>query len=887
MNTESAESGNRSPRVKRRRTPWLWPLVAGGLLWLVFFQGLPARMTHSIPFSAYHTGVQAIGMPVPGDHLQLLYHFWLTREKLTGRTPLLYNVYEFNTGDDAERREVDPGYVPFSLVYAAVTEIGGSHALGWNLSQLAAVLVAFVFLFLLARRYTDSRLTALLAALLAASLPYQWKNLAGGSPTGFGMAFVPAVALGMDWAVRDGRARGGCLAGVALLFCYTSDLHCLAFACLLIPAWGIVAWLSRTDGPRPTRANLRAVARGLWPTVVAGVLVAGVARMLSSFYAATDVAGGRSALDVLRNSPSKRAMFGFVIRGVDLHFRVGFVIIGAILLAVGAAALWAWMRRREDGEAAGGDRLRTPRPFQVSVVLLAGVCLVLLLGMGMNGPFDGLAIRLMRAWVPPYRMIRQPVKVFCLLPTLLAPLFAIGFAAGRACLSTAVGRRHMRSLHHDLAVAGGGVLAAVLAVAGVVETARALRLGVCRLPESNAVYAAIVADAAARGRVPRVLALPIWPGDSAWSSLYEYNTMLYRVRMMNGYAAVCTDAYLRDVYRALESVTQGRLTDSQAAMLRWRGVTTVVLYPNAFPEQVSPFPVGLTIRRLAGHPHLDLLAAGEQLAFVLRDAPATGSDPALWLAPSDWMSPARRWSSHDPSAAPIDSRVAKAWLRSPVVWTPDLTWMVRVRGAGDVAAVRVRAVSDADPGGARVTLASAVSTIETVGGSGDVRWVSVKPGAWPEQWAQAGLELTASAGAEVLDVLLAAGGLPLGRDSVTLPATACFHAGVPDVSDGRVHGVRFRAGVDPADEILYGFHLPLDPGRWRVWIEGDYPDDADAGWLRVLIGGEEVASGRVRAGASPVVFSTNDLAPVSVRFRYAGTVDMRVRAVRFERDDEP
>ncbi len=880
MKTANVGTGEEGRSTRSFSTRWLLPLLTALILWGVFFHGLPSRITQSIPFTAYHQGATETSRLVPGDHLQLLYHFWLTREKVTGRTPLLYNVYEFNTGYDRDRREVDPGYVPFSLVYAAVTEVGGSHALGWNLAQLAAVLTAFFFLYCLALRYVKSRWMALAGATLASCLPYQWMNLGGGSPTGFGMAFLPVVALGLDIAVREGRARGGLLAGIGLLFCYTSDLHCMAFACMLIPAWCIVAWFSREDGVLPNRRSARQCWRGLSPTVLAGIIVIGIAKMLTSFYAATDAAGGRTVQEVMRNSPSKRAMFGAVIKGIDSHFRVGFVILIFVVLTLALVTGCALRRRyrRENGDIPV-PVCKTPRPFTVVLLMFSGVLLVLLLAMGFNAPLDGLPIRIVRAIAPPYKMIRQPIKVFCVLPTLLAPLFAIGFATIRPVV---VGILRMepktKSIYCDLAKGLAGLLILAIVIGGVVETASALRLGLSKLPGKNDAYEAVVADAAVKGCLPLVLALPIWPGDSAWSSLYEYNAMLHGVRMVNGYAAVCTEGYLKNIYKAFESLTQGRLTDEQAGLFRWHGITAVVLYQNAFPEQVSPFPVDVTVRRLMENPNLDFLVMDDMIAFSVRNEKATVHHPGLEMPEPSVVSPARRWSSVDSTAAPILSDIAKAWLRSPVAGAKNLTWMIRVRGVGDLRLSRKTSVSAGETGGALLTLETNVNDWSLVGEGENVRWLAVPVGDLEANWAQAGVEVIALNGIEILDVLLVDGTLPLHSDEITIPATSLFHGGVIDV-DGRVMmGVQFQVGHDAAEEILYGFNLPLDSGKWRVSVSGDFPA-TDVGVLRVLSDGVEVAKDVVGAGAKAIEFEAEDLAPIALRFRYSGVHDIRVEAI--------
>ena len=899
-------------RVISRILLVLVPAIMVLALWAVFFCGLPAQMGRCMPFTAHHVGANVETRSlVPGDHIQLLYHFWLTREMVAGRTPFFHNLYEFNTGDDQARWEFDPGYIPFSLVYAAVSEVGG-HALGWNVAQLVAVLTAFFFLYGLGARYSRDRWTALAGATLAMCLPYQWVVLAGGSPTGFGMAWVPAIALGLDIAVRDGRARGGLLAGVALFFCYTSDLHCLAFGCMLIPAWCLLAWVAR-DGRSliPTRRAFVACIRGLWPTILSGAVVVVIAKVLSSFYAGTDAAGGRTVREVLRNSPSKRAMFGFPITGVDLHFRVGFVILIALLMALILVGwnVWKSWRLERSGQAKfyaeEESPYKTVRPFLVALFLFAGIIAVLSLAMGFNAPFDGLPIRIVRKLVPPYKMIRQPIKVFCLLPTLLAPLLAMGFAVIRFRLkNTATHPSRVRPL---LAIG----LTAVCLVAGVVDTASSIRIGLSGLPPRNVAYEAILQDAASQGRTPLVLALPIWPGDSAWSSLYEYHAMEHRVRMVNGYSAVCTDDYIEKVYKQFESLTQGRLTDEQADALRKMKVTAVVVYAGDFPEKVSPFPVGVTIERLLKNKNLRFLGMDDVVAFAVRGenevaspASSLGLNPTPAEAISKFISPARRWSSVDPTARPIAPSLAKVWLRSPIVESPGLNWLVRVRGDGtldldrDVLNRENVENSSKDTGSSgsaythawnRLTLdgerfvsepTEGVKLVKRSDHEGKpIRWLSVPVGALPAGWAQFGMECLAESNAvEVLDVFLADGETSLGRNEISLPAVSLFHGGTIEVTAGVASGVIFRPQYDPPEDILYGFNLPLDSGRWCATVEGCFAD-GEAGVLRVLSAGVEIAKGSVGVDSEPIEFETSDLAPITLRFQYAGKAEVVIKTI--------
>jgi hypothetical protein len=877
--------------MSRRCTPLLLALA----LWALFVWPLPLRMGAAIPYTVHHrTEPVETQSLVPGDHLQLLYHFWLTRDMLAGGTPWFHNLYEFHTGDDAARKQIDPGYLPFSLVYAALSPWLG-HAFGWNAAQLAAVLMTFLFLSTLARRYAgrqpangepgtqaSPRAVGCAAALVAMCAPYQWTNLGAGSPTGFGMAWIPALALGLDIAVRDRRRRGGALAGLALLFCYSSDLHSFFFGALLVPAWCVLAWVARTGPFRPSRRDVGTLGRALWPVVLAGIVAVVVAQYLQSHYATTDVATGRTIAEVLANSPSRRSLFGWILRGPDLHFQLGIPLV-TVLAIVAVAALRSTAASRRDA---------SDRRLVVALLLALGIVGILMLGLGLRGPLDGLPIRVVRKLLPPYRMIRQPVKVLCLLPTLVAAFGAIGLGA----LWQSPHPARLRGL-------AGKALVLVLVAVSITGTSRTLRAGLCRLPPPNHAYEAVARDAQGRGKPPHILALPLWPGDSAWSSLYEYHAMQGRIRMLNGYAPVRTAEYLENVFRRFESVTQGRLTDEQAAALRAMGVTAVVLHEE-FPDVVSPFAVGATLRRLRANPWLSLLAHdGSAWAFALRETPG----PAAPATDTGAVFAAARWWRYETTAVPAATNGSSIYvaLRSPLADWPNVRWLVRTQGDG-----RLRVERDVKEGANDESRASLIEDEASLEGGlffakhaagpaaptptllkraemadgACIRWLSIPVGPLPNQgWATPIMTLTTTEGAvRVTDVLLAAGDNWMDSSSIRIPAAQMFRGGLTVTTAGEATGVVFRPSHDAAGDVLYGPNLPLTPGRWRVSTEGNF-GTAAAGTLRVVLGARDVASGAVGTGAVPIEFTVAAMEPLVLRFGYAGTAEVRLDAFVLER----
>ncbi|MBN1556620.1 MAG: hypothetical protein JW951_00580, partial [Lentisphaerae bacterium] len=294
-------------------------------VWLVFTWPLPRFVATGIPSSDRNVEKYHRREMISGDHLQLLYHFWLAADMLRGETPVFYNLYEFNTGNDAERYRPEPYYMPFSLLYAAAAPLGG-QAFGWNAAGWVALFLTFWLTWLLVRRYVRREGPALLGAVLGFMLPYRWITLLTGSPTGFGMALVPALFLGLDRAVRDGKPGGGLLAGVALLCAYGSDLHTFYFAALAAPGWCVLAWLA---GRRDAAAGDEAMpccgrlAAALAPAAAGGAAAAWLGELAQGGFAGTDMEGGRSLDAVARFSPEPAGLVSWANLGVSNHVFFG------------------------------------------------------------------------------------------------------------------------------------------------------------------------------------------------------------------------------------------------------------------------------------------------------------------------------------------------------------------------------------------------------------------------------------------------------------------------------------------------------------------------------------------------------------------------------------
>lgn len=834
------------------------------LLYFLFLWPVPKHFDSGIPFTVYNVEKQDVMTLVPGDHLQLMYHFGLARKMISGEIPLFSNLYEFNLGVDAERKILDPYYLPYSLAFSAVAGWFGDAA-GWNFAQLLSVLVGFALLFLLARRYSGDdnpirNLSALSAAFVATCIPYRWVSLADGSPTGFGISLISGFVLGIDIAVRDSRVRGGVLAGVMLLLCYATDLHCFLFAAMTVPFWCVVSWCMAEGGVLPQRSRALEIFKALVPLVVCALLSGLIALYIRAQYAVTDVAGGRSFEEIRLKSPPLSALLDYSAGGpVSHHFNIGIVVATGVAISVVVIGSFFVLMRRHRSE-------RNPATLGrllAGVLLVVGFVGTILLALGTNGPFDGLPIRIVRKLIPPYAMIRQPIKIFCILPTLAAMLFAVASSLDSIRFHRSRILRVFASL--------------VFCVFAVIVGREGMSVGISVLPESNQAYRAVVERAEASGKTARALVLPSWPGDSAWSSVYEYYVMQNGLRMINGYSAVKATNYVDVVFHRFESATQGVIADDQLQALRGLGVTAVILHENAFPDKVSPFPVGVTLRRLLSHPNLKFIAQDRAVwSFEILDQPRLPGKDETMNSPPLFHAPARTWhfeasdGSEGQSPASLKSEEISASVWTPADYTgptPSYLWLARMKGGG--LDMRTGPYDTAEAG---------TRNQKSFPASDEWSWASLPAGSCgsdKRSW------FVATGAAMISDVLFIKGMEDIrGPDEfgvIKLDVADFFHAGYTlRDENGQLSGVRFEPVHDPVAEIAYGPHLPLacPAGKLSIRAEGEWTS-GDPSTFRVLLGGQNVGVGGIE---DDVPFDYDGSSVLTIRFNYAGEQPVTLRS---------
>lgn len=837
----------------------------------VFTWPLPRCLLRGIPASSTNVEQGNVRRMIEGDHLQMLYNYWIFSDMLIGKTPFWYNLYEFNTGDDTTRKYIGPDLLPYSLVFTAGYLVG-NRAFAWNLLCFTSVWMSYFLCWLLVRRYTRESFTSALGALLILYLPYRWASLLGGSPTGLSMLLVPLLFLGLDMAVRDGRLLGGFLAGCAMLVASWNDAHIFFMGMLEAPCWCLLALIAKEHWRVWNWKDWFRIAVALIPfAIIAGYPVIMSQRAVDGgAIDATTIEDGRSMREVGLFSPRPEGLLDWVSSGHENSIYLGWFI--PILLAIGLALLlWAVLRN---------PRRMLPTGV-VYLLLLAGSALMIILALGVNGPENGRWFNICRHYIPHYDMIRQPAKIYALLPPMLAILSALAL-------------QQILALGTRFKTATRLIVLIFMLITGVVYAFQ-VRTTVCLLDEKQGAYAAVAADAHANGKEPRALVIPLWPGDSAWSSLYEHYVSLYRIRMVNGYLPVVPLDYIRDIAVFHEFSNVGIIPPPQWNDLRQRSIDYILFHEDAFPEQVSNFPADFTLRNLLINPRLELLAQdGNVWAFKMLDAPHEKTLPAAlasWTVffPTCNCSWEAEWGHADQPVEPIRDESASGQVFIPLpdgqpfrlfefahCEAPGAALLIRVRGDG---MLQTDLLLDQ-----RLT-----NTVSTPVHTTEWTWLRIPAEPLTSTRLMQPVFHVTEGHIDLDAVISFAGTIPdlsASGSTWTLPAPLFFRGGYTDLEKNQVI-LRPDYQSDGGDwGIFYGPKLPIPAGTYDITFrtQTDAPDGTDLGHFRVIQEGFESGTFPVIAGTpatARVTLPSNR--PVKLSFNYSRNARMGIESVEFMR----
>ncbi len=877
-------------------------------------------------------GFERIGI-FPGDAIDTFYKLWITGEQVTGRVPLLTDPYQFQ-GPGINPPFI-PQDFPFSLLWVVFSPLGAVAA--YNLCLLATFVLSGLATRWWLRIEGAGETGALVGAAVFTLLPFRLAQLKGGHFNAFVIFLLPLAAAGTALlASRRRPLLGGLVLGTSLLMLAMMEFHLFYYASLvlavllplrilggerlrgrflvtvlhlLIPGILTGIALARWSGRAPS----------LGSAVGGALLAAAAALALPLLFPADSLSAvrwrGRLAAASLALSPWylltavvaagfhprhafywAAAAWSFLfaapplarqLRRIPRRVLAGLAVAG-FLAALGLGYL-LWIRHRAvAGSVAGEGRsyqevsLYTPQPWDLMNRAnpnserfvypgLAALLLALAAGIGTPGRRAAWTGAVLLGWLslgpsgdgvlPLYRLAYETIPGFNL-PRVPGRIFPLAMLAVSALAAFGADR---------IAGAGRRFRAAVILTAVCLDFAPSFSTALSILPKTDPVMAAAAATLAPG---EKVLHLPLWPGDSANTTLYLYRgVILHRVPMLNGYSPLVLPAFRGGIFPELAPLNLGQDSGEIHHRLRDLRVRYLVIHRKFFPPKVSVFPPSFTVDSLLDSGGFKTASEdGDRILLNVVDVHGPGRATPLPNVGSAAEAESLPRTTGDDVADAAASGGKYRVARTPGYlcfggwrWYPRGEYQARffVRATGDVMG-EVDAVMESgktvlgrepfprDTGGEwkEITMPFSVPRAGTVefrvrfdgGRDAAVDWLSAGP----------------------------VGTVPTG----TWEAEDFFTFGYPVRVQNASGGAGIAGGeLEPAGPLVWGPDLPLPPGSYRAEVmllpSGAPPGSSPRPEARVTVGEPERPASLGTSGA------VSEAGVVSVRFKVE-----RVRPVR-------
>ncbi|VAX19621.1 hypothetical protein MNBD_NITROSPINAE03-737, partial [hydrothermal vent metagenome] len=463
------------------------------------------------------------------------YHLGLLRDAVRGKIDWFSNPYEFAT---SYTKEPGPStyFLPFSIL--SIPLLGHSIQAGYNLLILLSLFFGGLSAYLFTKRVTGSLAGGLAGGLLFDIVPVRLTELYGGHPSGFALFLFPLTLYFFDKALFGRSFFYSALAGICsvalayqyLFFSYFLLIFLLPYSIFrLVPA--VKSAIKAARMKKLIVASLPFLA-GIGLTLYAGM------SFDSGFLGGSTSEGGRSMAEI--------ALFSPPVKGAIDKTSGMSVYLGYALLLLPVSIIIAFILRKK------GDREGNEILFFVSVFIIS-YCLAFGLSLDQYVPLYSFFYD----HFPYFSLSRTPAKI------MVIAIFAISVLAGYVVKYT--WRRGL-----PIRIAGVLLIAFIAA-----DFHPGGPIGVTFLDKENKIYAAIAKDGSADNKV---LNLPIWPGDSAWSSIYQFYAVESGTYMLNGYSPLVAKKYIDNIFWPLVAMNSGAVGKKEVDLLKNEGVKWIVFH---------------------------------------------------------------------------------------------------------------------------------------------------------------------------------------------------------------------------------------------------------------------------------------------------------------------
>ena len=530
-----------------------------------------------------------------GDHLQLYYHFWLARDALRREYPFFVDPYEFSVEGIkifTVRR------LPLSIIFVIFSVFGGAFA--YNATVIISLTFSGLAMFLLARIYLKSDFPAFIAGLIYAASPFAVAQLLGGHTNGFIWGVLPLAVFSLEKLFSEGKLKFALLYFFCLFSFALIEYHLLYYLCLFSLLFLPIRTVTSLARWKEANSNLIKRLMKAWaPIFLSLLLVFLFVVFLKNVELAASIAGkGRELSEVRLYSPGIRDLFS---RGnVDAEKNIYLGIFSLFLVFLGLIFSFCRPAHNTNQYEEKINRLFFAGGLLISALLALGPSL---------SDFFPLYTVCYR-FIPYFNYPRVPGRIIAISFLCLSVLAGYGVKEIFAFLSRIKKKVLKKAV---LSIVGISLLAGIF-----LDYHSNSKAGICLFDEKNKIYEIIKENAGDK----KVLELPLWPGDTAWSSIYLYYVTLTQVKTINGYYPLVPQEYVDRIFYPLISLNLGDISQTQYAFLKKLGVKYGVMHEDAFPLKVSHFRSIYSVNRLRQSPYLKFITRDKLIwLFELRDKP--------------------------------------------------------------------------------------------------------------------------------------------------------------------------------------------------------------------------------------------------------------------------
>jgi hypothetical protein len=519
---------------------YTYPLI------LHFNQGMP--YTHS-PAEGYEV------VPlVQGDHLQLYYKFWLFKDSVLGKTPLFSDPYHFNITEKKEF-EFATQFLPLSFFFLLLSIFGDNFA--YNSLVVLSFTFAGLAMYLLVKFYTKDKFSAFLGGLIFTLAPFRLAQLLGGHPNGFLFFLIPLTIYFFELSLSRKSIKYALFFGISLFSLALLESHLIYHTFLfLIPLAFLRTFFLINKG------------RGWWKGFLAILLVMilCLAWLLSASSSSSPPSIGereRTLVEVRLFSPRIGDIFKRDNSNCEKYIYLG---IFPLLLAFFGFFSNLFGR--------GVKKEKWWTNLFYGVILFT--TFILSLGPSLDNIFP--LHRLCYEYIPYFNFPRVPGRIIVL--SFLSLSLLAGFGVTR------IYRIEKKIKFLLLAILTLGILG---------EFYPFKARGISLTPKGkNRVYEIVKENIGDY----KLLELPIWPGDTAWSTIYYYYNTKTRAKMINGYSSYVSKDYVKNIFWPLYNLNLGEMREEQHRLLKRLRVKYIIMHEEAFPPKVSPYPFSFSLNNL-------------------------------------------------------------------------------------------------------------------------------------------------------------------------------------------------------------------------------------------------------------------------------------------------